>query len=74
MHVKLLLSENIGTDGRIIKLDFKETASSKGLMAGCLKIILNPGLVICQQFEQILSFEELHSMGSGRLSLMIISY
>jgi hypothetical protein len=24
MHVKLLLSENIGTDGRIIKLDFKE--------------------------------------------------
>jgi len=24
MHVKLLLSENIGTDGRIIKLEFKE--------------------------------------------------
>ena len=24
MHVKLLLSENVGTDGRIIKLDFKE--------------------------------------------------
>jgi len=24
MHVKLLLSENTDTDGRIIKLDFKE--------------------------------------------------
>jgi len=49
MHVKLL-SENIGIDRRIIKLDFKEverkdmdlSASGKGLMAGSLKIILNP--------------------------------
>jgi hypothetical protein len=24
VHVKLLLSKNVGTDGRIIKLDFKE--------------------------------------------------
>jgi hypothetical protein len=42
MHVKLLLSENLGTDGRIIKMDFKEVewkdiefiSLSRGLMAG----------------------------------------
>jgi hypothetical protein len=43
-------------------------------MAGSLKIILNSCLVICWKYEQILSSEELHSMYSGRLSVMIISY